>query len=134
MRTMLRITLIAIAAWSSICVAAPVPFVPDADIAISSMSPEEARVVLKNAAGYLCIRCSFTRVPRQITGIDLVDDQVLVFIQANGDRSQTLPVSALAVHGTTLDDYGKVFFTAAADNQVVLLIFRRTLQERLPMR
>jgi tetratricopeptide (TPR) repeat protein len=129
MRTMLRIAGIAIAVWLSGYADAQAPpavpqyttIVPDADAASSSISPEDARAILKNAAGYLCIRCSLTRGPRKITGIDVIEDQVLVFIQANGDRNETLPVSALAVRESILDDHGKVLFTAAADNQVVLL-------------
>jgi tetratricopeptide (TPR) repeat protein len=116
MRTLLRITLIVIAASASACADDPVrtTIVPDPDVAIRSMSPEEARAVLKNAAG-LCLRCGVTHGSQEITGIDVVDDQVLVFIQKNGDRSQTLPVSALAVHAVLLDDRGKVFFTAGDD-------------------
>jgi hypothetical protein len=121
MRTTLRITAIAIAAWLSGCVDGPQPVIstPDPAVASRSMTAEEARTILKNTAGMLCVGCSFTRTPRHITGIDVINDQVLVFIQTNGDRSETLPVSALSVSERILEDHGKVAFTA--NHQVVLL-------------
>ena len=123
MRTTLQIAVITIAAWLSGCADTPahtpkiVVSVPDPDAASRSITLEDARATLKSAAGHLCCLAGGRR---EITGIDLIDDdQVLVFIQANGDRSETLPVSALAVRVRTSDNFGRVFLTA--DKNVVLL-------------
>jgi hypothetical protein len=113
-----RITVFALAIWLSGCADVPqsITIVPDADAASRNVTLEEARATLKSVTGYVCC---LTGGRRQITGIDVTDDQALVFIQADGDRSQTLPVSALSVSEWIFDDHGKVALTA--DHQVVLV-------------
>jgi tetratricopeptide (TPR) repeat protein len=131
MRTTLRIVAIALAVGLAGCVDTSdyTTVVPDAEVASQRMTLEDARATLKNVAGYLCVNCSPTQVPRPITGIDVTDDQVLVFIQANGDRSQTIPVSALSVHERLLEDHGKVFFTP--DSSVCLLDISADLASKI---
>jgi tetratricopeptide (TPR) repeat protein len=114
MRTTLQIAVIAIAASLSGCVDIPKPVfsVPDPDVASRSITPEDARVILKNATGTLCFGMVCGALNHDITGIELTDDQVLIFVKDDGDRSHTLPVSALKVREEIIRDTGWVYFTA----------------------
>jgi len=114
MRTTLRITVIAIAAWLSGCVDIPKPVisVPDPDVASRSITPDDARAILKTATGTLCFGLVCGAFNHDITGIELTDDQVLVFIEDDGDRSHTLPVPALTVREEIIGNTGWVYFTA----------------------
>jgi hypothetical protein len=98
MRATLRITVIAIAAWLSSCVGTPtVISVPDPVAASRVITPEDARVVLKGAKGQLCSSILYCDTQNVVLGIDLTDDQVLVFVLGNGRPSQTLPVHSLKI-------------------------------------
>jgi tetratricopeptide (TPR) repeat protein len=81
---------------------------------ITPVTPEEARAILKSATGRLCLSlwCGGSRT---LAEIELTDDQVLVFVQKNGDRSQTLPIDSLKVrvtkYGDPYPDLGRIYFT-----------------------
>jgi tetratricopeptide (TPR) repeat protein len=82
----------------------------------ASISRENALAILKNAAGELVLPPS---TKFAISGIEITDDQVLVFIGDNGDRSHTLAVSSLAVH-VTIGFLGAVHCYFTADDKVFL--------------
>jgi hypothetical protein len=112
MRSTLGLTVIAIAAWLSGCADIPKPIVPDPDLASRSITPDDARAILKTATGTLCFSFVCGALNHDITGIELTDDQVLVFIEDDGDRSHTLPVAALTVREEIIGNTGWVYFTA----------------------
>jgi tetratricopeptide (TPR) repeat protein len=122
MRTTLRITVIAITAWLSGCVGTPtVISVPDPVAASRTMTSDDARKILTNASGFLCSAgCGFL-VMHLIKHIELTDDRVLVFVENNGDRSRTLPVSNLTVRLEVHEGNGNVYLTA--DNSLYLQVW-----------
>src|ERR1700676_4497528 len=99
MRTTPRITVIAIGAWLSGCADIPktVISVPDPVAASRTITPDDAQGILKNAKGTLCFGFVCGAFNHDITGIELTDEQVLVFVEDDGDRSHTLPVTSLTV-------------------------------------
>jgi hypothetical protein len=114
MRISLRISVFAIATWLSGCVDMPKPVfsVPDPDAARRTITPDDARGILQHTTGTLCFGVVCGGFNHDITGIELTDDQVLVFIEDDGDRSHTLPVADLTVRVQTIGNTGWVYFTA----------------------
>jgi hypothetical protein len=110
----LRITIITGAVWLSGCADIPKPVlsVPDPVAASRTITPDEARGILRHATGTLCFGVVCGGFNHDITGIALTDDQVLVFIEDDGDRSHSLPVTDLAVRVQTIGNAAWVYFTA----------------------
>ena len=114
MRISQRISVIAVATWLSGCADMPKPVlsVPDPVAASRTITPDDARGILQHATGTLCFGVVCGGLNHDITRIALTDDQVLVFIEDDGDRSHTLPVADLAVRVQTIGNTAWVYFTA----------------------
>jgi hypothetical protein len=81
--------------------------------AASHISVEEAQETLKNAKGTLCFGVICGAFNSDIAGIELSsDNQTLVFVESDGDRSHMLPVKSLSIKGKAVADSGWVYFTA----------------------
>jgi len=124
---MLRIAVIAMASSPSGYAATPETIIPGPIAASRNIAPEsaianpiltrnDAVAILINAAGTLCLNKSGMR-NIEIRGIEVTDDQVLIFVGTKGDRSHTFPASDLSVRVQILhgNNTGIVYFTAASD-------------------
>ena len=119
MRTLKQIMLIAttVSATGLLCACVEMPvevhYTPDAST-VSDMSVEEAVATLRNTRGTLCfssVVCGGFNP--SVSAIELTDNgQTFVLVEANGDRSHTVPVATTTIKTTVLQNYpgGWVYF------------------------
>ena len=83
---------------------------PDPNVS-SRVSPEEAHEILRHAGGTLCgIGFGCGAFQPTVARIEVTDDQLLVFVETNGNRSHTLPVQSLKPRLEMVHENGWVHF------------------------